>query len=169
MSDNEKNWVQVTPSHSIPPREGRCVEIAGRQVAIFHTSEGFLAVENRCPHRGGPLSDGIVNGVTVVCPLHAWKFDLRSGVSSNHPESSVSLITYPVRIQGGIICIEFPRGMPGGAATVACEHRDRPIRWVQRKSTTAAARPGDLTIRGSSDVDMPRTERPDNGYVPQEL
>jgi nitrite reductase (NADH) small subunit len=101
MTKSEGVWRKVTGAENIPVREGRCVEIASRQIAIFHTREGFVAVENRCPHRGGPLADGIVNGATVVCPLHAWQFDLRSGVSTNHPEASSGLTTYATRVEDG--------------------------------------------------------------------
>ena len=111
MNAEDKTWVKVALCADIPPREGRCVEIAGRSIAIFHTSEGFLAVEGRCPHRGGPLADGIVSGTTVVCPLHAWKFDLHSGASINHPDSSAALTMYPTCIQDGVICIEFSQSI----------------------------------------------------------
>jgi nitrite reductase (NADH) small subunit len=136
MTASEKRWLKVAPCSSISPREGRCVEVAGRQVALFHTSEGFLAVDNRCPHPGGPLADGIVNGTAVVCPLHAWKFDLLSGIGTNHPESPVSLITYPTRTEDGILYIELPPAIaPDEIRMPACEHRDRPIHWVRRKES----------------------------------
>src|SRR5262249_13528991 len=159
MTAIEKTWLKITPCSRIPPREGRCIEIAGRHVALFHTSRGFLAVDNRCPHRGGPLSYGIVNGTTVVCPLHAWAFDLFSGASTNHPESSASLVTYPTRIEDGIIYIELPRAAaPGEIATPPCEHRDRPIRWVQRKASTSARSASGLESGCSPDPGLPGAE-----------
>jgi len=134
MNTAQKKWVRVTPCRNIPAREGRCVEVAGRQIAIFHSQEGFFAAENRCPHRAGPLADGIINGVTVVCPLHAWKFDLTSGASTNHLESGASLTIFPTRVEDGIVCIELPlETETPETVVIACEHRDRPIRWVQRK------------------------------------
>ena len=84
MSSTGKKWFRVVPCNSIPVREGRTVEIASRQVAIFNLGDRFVAVENRCPHRGGPLADGIISGGAIVCPLHAWKFDLQTGKSVNH-------------------------------------------------------------------------------------
>lgn len=168
MTANDKTWIKVAPCASIPPREGRCVEIAGRQIAIFHTTEGFVAVDNRCPHRGGPLADGIVSGSSVVCPLHTWKFDLSSGASINHPESSAALTTYPICIQDGVICIEMLQPtFSGSVPATAREHRDRPIRWVQRKVTPTAARPGVSTITGSRpEAGLPSTEGPEgNDYV----
>jgi nitrite reductase/ring-hydroxylating ferredoxin subunit len=63
-------WIRVAYCEDIPMREGREVAIGNRSVAVFHLGDKFLAVDNRCPHRGGPLADGIVSGESVVCPLH---------------------------------------------------------------------------------------------------
>jgi nitrite reductase (NADH) small subunit len=167
MTANETTWWKIAPAASIPEREGRCIEAAGRQVAVFHTSEGFLAVENRCPHRGGPLADGIVNGAAVVCPLHAWKFDLRSGLSTNHPESPAALITYPTRIEDGFICIQLPQGTaPDEEAMPACEHRDRPIRWVQRKLSPSVRDSGTASL---NTVTTGTEITPGHSHAPQEL
>ena len=171
MTTNDQTWLKVTPTDSLPPREGRCVEIAGCQVAIFNTAEGFIAVENRCPHRGGPLADGIVNGTAVVCPLHAWKFDLLSGVSINHPQASAALVKYPTRVEDGIVCIELPQATGAEeAVTFACEHRDRPIRWVHRKPSPLSCTGDPIGKRASLNANSPRTDTSqDNGYAPQEL
>jgi len=171
MTTNDQTWLKVTPTDSLPPREGRCVEIAGCQVAIFNTAEGFIAVENRCPHRGGPLADGIVNGTAVVCPLHAWKFDLLSGVSINHPEASAALVKYPTRVEDGIVCIELPQATGAEeAVTFACEHRDRPIRWVHRKSSPLTGTGDPVGASSSLNANPPRTDTSQgNGYAPQEL
>jgi formate transporter len=67
------SWIRITHADNIPLREGRAVQLAGEEVAIFNLGEKFLAVANRCPHRGGPLADGMLSGDSVVCPLHAWK------------------------------------------------------------------------------------------------
>lgn len=64
----------------IPLGEGRTFEVDGRLVAIFRPREGGVyATQARCPHRAGPLADGLVGRATVVCPLHEWRFDLVSG------------------------------------------------------------------------------------------
>lgn len=100
------SWIQITPSHNIPVREGRAVRIAGRDLAIFHLPDRFVAIDNACPHQGGPLCDGIVSGTTVVCPLHGWKFSLESGASSNVPEC---LQTYPARVENGVVCVDISK------------------------------------------------------------
>jgi nitrite reductase (NADH) small subunit len=110
MSQSEsltKRWVRITRVDSIPLREGRAVQIAGHDIAIFNLGDRFLAVENKCPHRGGPLADGIVSGGNVVCPLHAWKVDLTSGEVTNQPAAPQCVRTFPVRVENGVISLEI--------------------------------------------------------------
>jgi nitrite reductase (NADH) small subunit len=86
----------IGPLSAIPLGEGRTFSVAGEEVAIFHTRTGqVLAVQANCPHKGGPLSDGLVGGSTVICPLHSWKFDLASG---EQVAGSCRLKTYAVRL-----------------------------------------------------------------------
>jgi len=63
----------------IPLGEGRAITLDGRRIAIFRTSAGWYALDAVCPHRGGPLADGIVCDRAVICPLHDRRFDLQSG------------------------------------------------------------------------------------------
>ncbi|MBS1870332.1 MAG: Rieske 2Fe-2S domain-containing protein [Actinobacteria bacterium] len=72
-------WVAVGRAADVPLWEGRRVTVDGRRVAIFRTEEGVHAVSADCPHAGGPLQDGLVADGCVTCPLHGWRFDLRSG------------------------------------------------------------------------------------------
>ena len=110
MSQNEsfaKHWMRIAHVDSIPLREGRAVQIAGHDIAVFNLGNRFLAVENKCPHRGGPLADGIVSGGNVVCPLHAWKVDLASGEVTNQPAPPQCVKTFPVRVENGVISLEI--------------------------------------------------------------
>ncbi|MDA8391290.1 MAG: Rieske 2Fe-2S domain-containing protein [Actinomycetota bacterium] len=66
----------------IPVGEGREVDLGGLLVAVFRTRSGSVhALEARCPHRGGPLADGLVDSTSVVCPLHGWRFRLQDGAA----------------------------------------------------------------------------------------
>lgn len=90
--------VEVTlgPVDSIPAGEGRNFEVAGLRISVFHSRSGqVFAVQAACPHKGGPLADGLLGGSTLICPLHAWKFDLSSGEQIG---GSCALKTYPVRL-----------------------------------------------------------------------
>jgi nitrite reductase (NADH) small subunit len=102
-----KRWVRVTAVENIPLREGRSVQVGDHAVAIFNLGERFLALENRCPHRGGPLADGIVSAGTVVCPLHAWKVNLTTGSVTNQPKNSQCVKTFPARVDGGAVFVEL--------------------------------------------------------------
>jgi nitrite reductase/ring-hydroxylating ferredoxin subunit len=90
--------ITVAPLSAIAPGEGRTFEIAGERIAIFHTRAGNLfAVQAACPHRGGPLADGLIGEDTLICPLHAAKFNLATGTALAGPTDSC-LKTYPVRL-----------------------------------------------------------------------
>jgi nitrite reductase (NADH) small subunit len=78
----------------IPKGEGRTFRVGGRRIAVFHSRDGHAyATQADCPHKGGPLADGLVGGSTLVCPLHEWTFDLQSGMTMN---GACGLRTYPV-------------------------------------------------------------------------
>lgn len=104
------NWVRITPTNNIPEREGRSVQIGDVNVAIFNVGEKFLAIENRCPHSGGPLCEGILSGASVVCPLHAWKIDLESGSVLRPKDIQVTVQTFPARVEDGIIMLGLQAG-----------------------------------------------------------
>ncbi len=63
----------------VPLGEGRAITLDGRRIAIFRTADAWFALDAACPHRGGPLADGIVCDSAVICPLHERRFDLRTG------------------------------------------------------------------------------------------
>jgi nitrite reductase (NADH) small subunit len=102
------NWIRVTEANNIPLREGRAVRIGDDEIAIFNLGERFLACDNMCPHRGGPLADGIVSGNTVVCPLHAYKVCLDTG-NVTKPEVCVRVETYDVRVEDGVVLVALGR------------------------------------------------------------
>lgn len=80
----------------IPPGEGRTFEVAGRRVAVFRTRRDELfATQAECPHRAGPLADGMLGDTTLVCPLHDWRFDLATGASA--AGGACGIMVYPVR------------------------------------------------------------------------
>ena len=103
------NELTIAPLTAIPPGEGRTFEVLGQRVAVFHTRSGeVFAVQAECPHKGGPLADGLVGGTTVICPLHAWKFDLITGLPLM---GSCGLKTFPVRIHGDQIVLMAQAGV----------------------------------------------------------
>ncbi|MGP4054275.1 Rieske (2Fe-2S) protein [Mycobacterium sp. 4D054] len=86
----------------IPVGEGRTYSIDGTQIAVFHLRDGSLrAVDAVCPHRGGPLADGLTDDCVVVCPLHGHTFDMASGAEVSGTDLSVR--SYPVEAVDGMI------------------------------------------------------------------
>jgi nitrite reductase (NADH) small subunit len=104
----ERRWVRITHCRNIPLREGRSVKVAGREIAIFNLGDRFLAIDNHCPHEGGPLSEGIIAGVTVVCPLHAWKVNLETGIARDTAALHHCVETFRTRVEEGIVLLELP-------------------------------------------------------------
>lgn len=101
------NWIRVTSTENIPLREGRAVRIGDQEIAVFNLGDRFMACDNACPHRGGPLADGIVSGTSVVCPLHAYRVCLETGKVTK-PDLCVRVDTYPVRVEDGVVLIAMP-------------------------------------------------------------
>ena len=120
-----KVWLRITDCRSIPLREGRSVKVGGHEVAIFNLGDRFLAVENRCPHRGGPLADGIVSGTTVVCPLHAWRVNLAAGTVEGSGGAVSCVEKFEVRVQDGCILLAIPASAQMHDEVVAAEDREK--------------------------------------------
>jgi nitrite reductase (NADH) small subunit len=85
----------------VPPGEGRSITLEGKRIALFRTDTGWYAIDAVCPHRGGPLADGIVCDHAVTCPLHERSFDLRTGESSGDERVG----TYPVELRDGEVFV----------------------------------------------------------------
>ncbi len=99
-------WIRITQADNIPLHEGRSVSIDEHEIAIFHLEDRFLTIDNRCPHKGGPLCDGIVSGAIVICPLHGRRFDLESGMAVRASEPAC-VTTYPTRVADGIVLVDL--------------------------------------------------------------
>jgi len=103
---SEVRWTPITKIENIPVHEGRAVTVNGEEIAIFRLENRCLTIRNKCPHKGGPLCDGIVSGTAVVCPLHGRRFDLETGMAVRASEPS-SVATFPTRVEGGIIFVDL--------------------------------------------------------------
>ena len=89
----------------VPPLEGRSVTLGGRRIAIFNAASGFAALDAGCPHRAGPLSDGILADGCVVCPLHGWRIDIRTGAVVSGGDGRVG--AYEVVEQDGALFLDL--------------------------------------------------------------
>jgi NAD(P)H-dependent nitrite reductase small subunit len=107
--NRERQWTKITRAENIPLREGRPVRVGDVEIAIFNLNGRFLTIDNACPHKGGPLCDGMVSGTAVVCPLHGRHFDLETGIPLRAAEPSC-LAVFPTRVEDGIILVDLDGG-----------------------------------------------------------
>ncbi len=91
------------PPGGAPSGKKRVVTIGDRELALVNVDGEVFAVDNDCPHRGGPLGHGDLEGHVLHCPLHAWPFDLRTGACTLYPDARIR--TYDVRIADGMILV----------------------------------------------------------------
>ena len=91
-------WIEVVGVDDIPQLGSRVVKTGHADIAVFRTAQDqIFAIKDQCPHRQGPLSQGIVHGRSVTCPLHNWKIDLSTGCVLGPDEGCVN--TYAVRVR----------------------------------------------------------------------
>ena len=101
-------WYPVADVGAVPLREGRRVFYQDHEAALFNLGDEYLAVDNRYPHKQGPLADGIVAGKAVFCPLHNWKINLENGCALSGGKGRVKI--YPVKVLRGKVCVAFEKG-----------------------------------------------------------
>jgi len=100
------NWKQVASLEDIPPLGSRVVKSAQGDIAVFRTAEGeVFALMDKCPHKGGHLSQGIVFGKKVACPMHNWHIKLDDGHAVAPDEGCAA--TYPVKVEGGKVFLSL--------------------------------------------------------------
>ena len=96
--------VRLCTEEEIPPGLGRAFDVRGTRIAVFRARDGAVhAVEDRCPHRGAPLSDGMLAGNHVVCPFHAFRYKLQTGECEQ--AGMCSLMTFPARVEDGSVML----------------------------------------------------------------
>ena len=101
-----ENWLQIGRLEDIPRQGARVVTTATGDIALFRTvDDEVFALRDQCPHKGGPLSQGIVHGKKVACPLHDWKIALDSGLAVA-PDVGCSA-RYPVRVVEGVVSLSL--------------------------------------------------------------
>jgi nitrite reductase (NADH) small subunit len=108
------SWIDIGAFDDVPLRGARLVKTRLGCIAVFRTGETeVFAASNSCPHKGGPLSEGIVHGRKVTCPLHNWVFDLETGEAQGADDGRIE--TFPVRIEDGRVLLDGALLMKGAA------------------------------------------------------
>ena len=105
MSNATAKWIDIGCIDDIPLLGARLVKAPAGCIAVFRTGEAEAhAIDDACPHKAGPLSQGIVHGTSVTCPLHNWVIDLATGSALGADEGQVR--TYPLKIEAGRILLD---------------------------------------------------------------
>lgn len=97
--------IRVAATADIGPGAALVVSADGKTLALFHVDGAYYAVDNSCPHRGGPLGEGDLDRHVVSCPWHGWAWDVRSGANVNNP--AVRIGCYPVIVQEGALFVQL--------------------------------------------------------------
>lgn len=112
----EVREVMLGSIEKVPMGQGFCFIVDGQEIAVFRQRDGrVFATQNRCPHKHGPLAEGIIGNGEVVCPLHAHRFDMAKGSGSEKHEC---VKTYKVAVQNGQIVLSLP---VHESALIACK------------------------------------------------
>jgi nitrite reductase (NADH) small subunit len=98
--------IVVGSTDEVPQGAAREFEVSGRHITIFAIQGSYYAVDSHCPHQGGPLAQGLIEGHTIMCPWHGWSFDLRSGQRLNGPAGRLGC--YRVIARDGQLMIDIP-------------------------------------------------------------
>lgn len=105
-TNQQQNWVEVGRIEDIPLLGARLVKSAKGDIAVFRTQgDEIFALRDKCPHKGGPLSQGIVHGKKVACPMHDWKIHLDTGLAVA-PDVGCAA-RYPVEVRDGVIFLSL--------------------------------------------------------------
>ena len=106
MKRETDNWVEVVALENIPRLGSRVIKTDTMKIALFRTArDEVFAMKDECPHKKGPLSQGIVHGTSVTCPLHNWKIDLASGEALGPDEGCTNV--FPVKVENGTVYVDF--------------------------------------------------------------
>jgi nitrite reductase (NADH) small subunit len=106
IMSEQGEWIEVGRLEDIPRQGARVVRRAEGDIALFRTvDDEVFALRDRCPHKGGPLSQGIVHGKRVACPLHDWKIHLDSGQAVAPDEGCAA--RFPVRMEGEVVFLSL--------------------------------------------------------------
>ena len=98
------DWIDIVALEDIPPLGARVISTDTMKVAVFRTADDrVFALRDACPHRGGPLSQGIVHGSSVTCPLHNWKIDLASGEALGPDEGCTNV--FAAKVENGRVLL----------------------------------------------------------------
>ena len=100
------DFVKLAKTAEIVPGQGKMIEVGGKKIALFNVEGSFHAIDDTCTHRGGPLSEGVLEGKQVTCPWHGATYDVTTGDALG-PPAPKGVARYNVRVEGSSIEVEI--------------------------------------------------------------
>ena len=101
----DARWIRAAKISDIAEGAGVVFGPEDQKIAVFKSGGNFFAIDNTCPHRGGPLAEGYVENFEVICPWHAWTFDVKTGACISVP--GVQINTYLVKTEGDDVFVQL--------------------------------------------------------------
>jgi len=98
--------VRVAKVTDVPVGQGLVVQAGDRSLALFNVDGAYHVIDNACPHRGGPMGDGDLDGRLAICPWHGWRWDVTTGANANNP--AVKIACFATRVVDGDVLVELP-------------------------------------------------------------
>ena len=98
-------FVKVAKTDDVAPGQGKLLEVGGKTLALFNVDGTFHAIDNTCTHRGGPLAEGELDGTTVICPWHGWRYNVTSGENELIP--ALPTEKFEVQLQGDDVLVDL--------------------------------------------------------------
>jgi len=148
------DFVTVAKVSDVKEGEGKVVQTAGKEIALFNVDGKIFAIENECKHMGGPLGEGMVDGNIVTCPWHQWKYDVTSGKSVMNPQIGVGC--FEVKVEGDEVKVKVVRIEGGKVALSKRQTEEPPEGWTPPPERPARPRGGDRDRGGRGDRRPPR-------------
>jgi nitrite reductase (NADH) small subunit len=98
--------VRVAKVTDVPVGQGLVVQAGDRSLALFNVDGAYHVIDNACPHRGGPMGDGDLDGRLAICPWHGWRWDVTTGANANNP--AVKIACFATRVADGDVFVDLP-------------------------------------------------------------
>jgi nitrite reductase/ring-hydroxylating ferredoxin subunit len=98
-------FVKVGSVSDLAEGQAKVAQVDGQRIAIFHVGGRYYALEASCPHEGGPLADGVIEGLRIICPWHGYDLHLKTGECGLDPD--IRALTYPIKVQDDDLLIEM--------------------------------------------------------------
>lgn len=98
-------WIKVTTLNELQPGNAKTCTVAGKEYGVYNVDGKIYATENTCYHQGAPLGDGRLEGTTITCPWHSWKYDVTNGKCTR--DESILIKTFPAKVESDDVLIEI--------------------------------------------------------------